>query len=209
MARGNEPNRLGRPMASSAAETRDRLMEESRRSFATLGYEGTTNRAIADAVGITTGAIYHYFPSKVDMYSAVYAEVQELLFSAMESAAKRERGFVAKLTACLRVLVAITESNASLAGFVVGVASDAQRHPEVLKAIQPHRDRAVAFYRAMAREAIAQGEVQAGVSETMLADLVLVIVTGMSRHAALFDDNDRTRVVVDGIERLGLGRLLN
>jgi AcrR family transcriptional regulator len=208
MASGDEPKRLGRPLASSALETRERLMEEARRSFANLGYEGTTNRAIADAVGITTGAIYHYFPSKVDMYSAVYAEVQDVLFSAMEIAARKERGFVNKVTACMRALVAITESNASLAGFVVGVTSDAQRHPEVQKAIQPVRDRATAFYRSLAREAISAGEVQDGVTQDVLADLVLVLVAGLARHAALFDDNNRTRRVVEGVERLSLGNLL-
>lgn len=208
MVSGDEPKRLGRPLASSAVETRERLMEEARKSFATLGYEGTTNRAIADAVGITTGAIYHYFPSKVEMYSAVYAEVQGVLFSAMEKAAAKEKGFVNKLAACMRALVTITESNASLAGFVVGVTSDAQRHPEVLKAVQPHRDRAVAFYKTLAREAIASGEVVSGVSEDVLADLVLVLVTGLSRHAAIMDDNARTRAVAETIERFALGTLL-
>jgi AcrR family transcriptional regulator len=204
----DEPKRLGRPVASSAPETRDRLMEEARKSFALFGYEGTTNRAIADAVGITTGAIYHYFPSKVDLYSAVYGEVQDVLFSAMERAAAMERGFVKKVAACLRALVVICESNASLAGFVVGVTSDAQRHPEVLKAVQPHRDRAEAFYKSLARDAIAAGEVVAGVAEEVLSDIVLVLVTGVARHAAITDDNARTRAVAEGIERLTLGTLL-
>jgi len=208
MAMSDEPRRLGRPLASNALDTRDRLMEEARKSFANLGYEGTTNRSIADAVGITTGAIYHYFPSKVELYSAVYAEVQDVLFAAMEGAAKKERGFVNKLAVCMRALVEITESNASLAGFVVGVTSDAQRHPEVLKAIQPHRDRATVFYKLLAREALASGEVQSGVSEEVLADLALVLVTGLARHAAIFDDNARTRAVVGGIERFALGKLL-
>ena len=207
MAGSETPKRVGRPAAANAAETRERLMDEAQRSFANLGYEGTTNRAIAEAVGITTGAIYHYFPSKVDMYSAVYAEVQEVLFAAMEQAARGEHGFAGKLSACLRAIVAITKSNTSLAGFVVGVASDAQRHPEVQKAVQPHRDRAFEFYRSLARDALAAGEVRPGVTEDVLADLVLVVMTGLSRHAAMFDDNERTSAVVGGIERLVSGTM--
>lgn len=199
--------RVGRPAAANAAETRERLMNEAQRSFANLGYEGTTNRAIAEAVGITTGAIYHYFPSKVEMYSAVYADVQEVLFAAMEEAAQGERGFAGKLSACLRAIVTLTKSNTSLAGFVVGVASDAQRHPEVLRAVQPHRARAFEFYRSLAREAMSGDEVQQGVTEEVLTDLVLVVMTGLSRHAAMFDDNERTRRLVDGIERLVAGTM--
>jgi hypothetical protein len=70
------------------------------------------------------------------------------------------------------------------------------------------RDRATAFYRSLAREAISAGEVQDGVTQDVLADLVLVLVTGLARHAALFDDNNRTRRVVEGVERLSLGNLL-
>ena len=40
-----------------------------------------------------------------------------------------------------------------------------------------------------------------------IADLVLVVMTGLSRHAAMFDDNERTRAVVGGIERLVAGTM--
>ena len=70
--------KLGRPCAVDPGETRKRLILEARRLFAEIGYDATTNRLVADAVGITTGAIYHYFPSKKEMYIAAYAEVQEV-----------------------------------------------------------------------------------------------------------------------------------
>ena len=66
--------KLGRPCDTDAGETRKLLVKEARRSFADVGYDATTNRALAQAAGITTGAIYHYFPSKLDMYVAAYAE---------------------------------------------------------------------------------------------------------------------------------------
>ncbi len=49
--------KLGRPFDTDAGETRKLLVKEARRSFADVGYDATTNRALAQAVGITTGAI--------------------------------------------------------------------------------------------------------------------------------------------------------
>ena len=49
--------------------------------FARDGYEATTNRSIAKASGITSGAIYHYFDSKAELYAAVYEEVYDRVFA--------------------------------------------------------------------------------------------------------------------------------
>jgi len=48
--------------------------------FAQRGYEGTTNRAIADGCGLTGAAIYHYFDSKAELYAAVYEAVFARVF---------------------------------------------------------------------------------------------------------------------------------
>ena len=78
--------KLGRPCSVDPGETRKRLILEARRLFAEIGYDATTNRLVADAVGITTGAIYHYFPSKKDLYIAAFAEVQDMVYGALETA---------------------------------------------------------------------------------------------------------------------------
>ena len=62
------------------AETRRRILDVARQSFAELGYGGTTNRHIATKAGITTGALYHYFDSKLDLYLAVQQYVDEVAF---------------------------------------------------------------------------------------------------------------------------------
>ena len=60
--------RLGRPFQSDAVETRTRILREARLAFTTRGYDNTTNREISAGAGITAAAIYHYFPSKVDLF---------------------------------------------------------------------------------------------------------------------------------------------
>ena len=47
-------------------------MTAALKMFAERGYEGTSNKAIAEAAGLSTPAlIYHYFPSKTDLLRAV------------------------------------------------------------------------------------------------------------------------------------------
>ena len=85
-------SKLGRPIGCEGADTRNRLLVEARRSFATEGFDATTNKSLAKAAGITTAAIYHYFPSKVDMYVAVLPignQIGRILLTIAESAVER------------------------------------------------------------------------------------------------------------------------
>ena len=99
--------KLGRPCSVDPGETRKRLILEARRLFAEIGYDATTNRLVADAVGITTGAIYHYFPSKKDLYIAAFAEVQGLVYDALEAAVVNQDTFSEKFSSILDELAKI------------------------------------------------------------------------------------------------------
>ena len=54
--------------------------------FASQGYDGTTNRAIAEAGGLSGAAIYHYFDSKAELYAAVYEAVFDRVFAELDRA---------------------------------------------------------------------------------------------------------------------------
>jgi hypothetical protein len=63
MATRAQPRRLGRPPAVDSTVTRGRILTAARRSFATRGYDATTNRDIAQmyfeaikwSLGLTEG----------------------------------------------------------------------------------------------------------------------------------------------------------
>jgi TetR/AcrR family transcriptional regulator, cholesterol catabolism regulator len=52
---------------------REVLISEAARLFASKGYENTSMRDIAAAIGILPGSLYHHFPSKEDLFVAVYS----------------------------------------------------------------------------------------------------------------------------------------
>jgi AcrR family transcriptional regulator len=60
--RGNKQNDQMR------AEALARISEAALRIFSDYGYNGATMRQIASAAGLSTGLVYHYFPSKEKVF---------------------------------------------------------------------------------------------------------------------------------------------
>jgi AcrR family transcriptional regulator len=55
-----------------ALPTRDALMRAGRRAFAERGYAGSRLADISGHAGLTTGAFYRHFPSKIDFFRSLF-----------------------------------------------------------------------------------------------------------------------------------------
>jgi AcrR family transcriptional regulator len=62
---------------SQAAATRDALVKAARQLFATHGFHETGTTAVAALAGVTRGALQHHFPSKEDLFLAVFTQIEE------------------------------------------------------------------------------------------------------------------------------------
>jgi len=67
--------RAGRP--PTLAAPRERILEEAAELFARSGYDGSSISDLAGAIGVSKAAIYHYYPTKQDIYDAIILEVLE------------------------------------------------------------------------------------------------------------------------------------
>ena len=87
MRRGRKP---GSPNSNTPgdASRREELLRTAARLFVDKGFEATTTRDIADAVGMRSGSPFYHFRSKQDLLKAAMAEGLETgyrsLLSAME-----------------------------------------------------------------------------------------------------------------------------
>lgn len=79
--------RLVSARPSTGRDTRRRILDEAAILFRDRGYDVTTMRAIADRVGITSGALYWHFPSKAD-----------ILFTFLEQSVTEALGEIEKAT---------------------------------------------------------------------------------------------------------------
>ena len=197
--------RLGRPPASSSTETRERLVEVARRFFAESGYEATTNRALAEEAGITTGAIYHYFDSKLAIYKAVFEDVRSLVYRELEQASTTADTFVGKLEAVLERAHALNRTDPSLALFLGAARVDARRHPEIAGALMADWSMARnGFFAGMVDVGIASGEIAPGLRDAAIM-LISVITVGLTD--AVSDDPATHRLAVNGVVALLKGEL--
>ncbi|NUP29345.1 MAG: TetR/AcrR family transcriptional regulator [Nocardia sp.] len=76
--------------AQQREQTRRTLLHESRRLFATKGYAAVGLSEIVAAAGVTKGALYHSFDSKLALFRAVLADVQNEVGARVAAAADAE-----------------------------------------------------------------------------------------------------------------------
>ena len=201
--------RLGRPPASSGAQTEARIIDAARRCFADLGYAATTNREIADDAGITTGAIYHYFESKQALFERVFTQVEELVSEHL-SAAWRGAGdeFAPRMRAVLEASVALNREDASLARFLVTVPTECRRRPELaglLRALNGYQER---VFGPVVDDGIARGELPADVGRSTLLNVIGVVLVGLADISANFSSSEQHAANADVVGRLFEGTLI-
>jgi len=76
--------RAGRP--PTLAAPRERILEEAARLFARCGYESSSVADLAAAIGVSKAAIYHYYPTKQDIYDAIILDVLRGMTDAVSQA---------------------------------------------------------------------------------------------------------------------------
>ncbi len=77
--------------AEQVAQTRAALVAAGRQLFGTKGFAATSVEDIARAARVTTGALYHHFPTKAAVFEAVFEQVHaEMLVATAEASAAAE-----------------------------------------------------------------------------------------------------------------------
>ncbi len=200
--------KLGRPRDVDSSETRNNLLDVARRIFARDGYGATTNRSIASEVGITTGAIYHYFPSKAELYAEVYEEVQHVVYDRFELVLAEPGTLTDRFSRALDAAVELNRSDSSIAGFVVTVPSEMQRHPELAELLVPIRNRTATFIGRLVAEAVEAGEFLEGVNSAAVEDLLNAVLSGLAIFSTVTGDVERHRQAVTALQRFLAGELV-
>jgi AcrR family transcriptional regulator len=197
--------KLGRPPESNSIETRKRILDVARHAFAELGWEATTNKYVADKAGMTSGSLYHYFDSKLEMYLSVYDAAQELVRREFRAAAGTSDTFVGQFEAMLEMAYRLNEQDPSLARFLGSSRVDVTRHAELDKAIRRRRYAAEEIVVGLVDTGIASGEITPSRRAEVTA-LVRAIMVGL--NDAVSDDLAQQRAAIDGVRSLLEGRLI-
>ena len=74
--------------AEQVAQTRAALVAAGRRLFGEHGFRATSVEDLAAEARLTTGALYHHFPTKTALFEAVFVQAHTDLMTASTNAAK-------------------------------------------------------------------------------------------------------------------------
>src|SRR5579862_7492008 len=72
--------------AEQVAQTRAALVQAGRTVFGTKGFAATSVEDLARAARVTTGALYHHFPTKAALFEAVFEQVHAEMLVASAAA---------------------------------------------------------------------------------------------------------------------------
>ena len=78
--------------AKDAAQTRADILAKARDLFARDGYAATSAREISAAAGVTVGAMFHHFDSKLHLFECVFESLEMELDSNARAASNPEHG---------------------------------------------------------------------------------------------------------------------
>jgi len=167
-------------------------------AFAELGYAATTYRLLADRAGLAPSAIYNYFSSKAELYSAVHREVQfetyaEWILPAIAGA----QTFAAQIDALLASFVAMNAQAPDAARFQAAARIDTARHADLARVSEGLPTQRRALFATMVDLGISTGELSAAARPTALA-MLEALTLGLVELSA---DPVTHRLAVDGFRR--------
>jgi AcrR family transcriptional regulator len=178
--------RLGRPKATSSAQTRQRLLRAARQCFAELGYEGASNKAIAQAAGLTAAAIYNYVPSKRDLYVATVEDAFAAIMPGMHDSIAGHTTFRSALEALLRGWVRLHAADPSVAHFLAVLPVELQRVDGLAEAVAGSTGQFVELLVGIL--ALADGALTDEIPQGWVLSMLLACFMGMLQMATMTEE---------------------
>jgi AcrR family transcriptional regulator len=199
-------SRLGRPPATDSADTRRRILDVSRVVFANRGFDAATNRDLAAGAGLTSGAMYHYFGSKVHLYVAVHDDVQTTVYQRFLEAIDGWATFAGQLEAVLDAAHHMNAEDPSLAQFLGSVRVDIRRSPTLRDALLHSASTREAFFDKIIGLGVQSGVVDPS-RRAQVSALVLTVLIGL--NDAMSRSTATHRLAVEAIKQLLAGTLID
>ncbi len=173
-----------------------RIISVAAELFALKGYGIVTNKDVARAAGISTGALYYYFSSKLDMYVEVFWSLQARVDERIDRAMKGVDTLDGRLRAILEVAYSLNAEDPSIARFQGTARVDRIRHPELQEAIPNPPGEGARVMERLIADGVKTGEVTLERRNQVRA-VVRTIFVGLIDSQS--DDLERHRQAIDGL----------
>ncbi len=96
---------MARRTADEAERTRQDILGAARRLFTDQGYAATSTTAVAEAAGVTRGAVYHHFADKAALFREVFTQLDTELDDTVNRAARAQDSALGAFAAGCRAML--------------------------------------------------------------------------------------------------------
>ena len=162
--------------------------------FATKGLAQTTTAEIARAAGISTGALFHYFPSKRAVFLALFEADREEWDEAFADALAADDPWAGLMSVVDRL--AAEAAHPAVTGLIVEILAQAHRDPEVADLVADGDRRMMRRIGDLIDRLRERGSADPGMPTATAARWVLTITDGFHTRGYPEPDRDRTAEVV-------------
>jgi AcrR family transcriptional regulator len=170
------------------SERRTQILDGARRAFAEHGYEGATVARLEEAVGLSRGAIFNYFPSKEDLFVEL----------AMEDTARMSEVWIDQgLEGVVRVVL---ELDPAWLGVYLELIRRLRTDPEFKRRIEERQQEVIPLNRARAVEAQRSGELRDDIEAKDLGAFVNLVLNGLALLRAQGEEPPSPELVVGLLE---------
>ncbi|MGI9643835.1 MAG: TetR/AcrR family transcriptional regulator [Ilumatobacteraceae bacterium] len=197
--------RRGRPPATDSQQTWRAILDSARRLFGERGYGAVTNKDVANDAGITTGALYHYVESKLDLYVAVDVDLQENVYARFVDAVASTETFAGKLDAVLEAAHDMAAEDETVVYFIGAVRTDMRRFPEISERLSKAVHAREQFFVDLVDVGIGTGEIDPA-DRALVAEFIRTILLGLT--AGSTPSLEHHRQAIDGVKALLRGDLI-
>ncbi len=171
---------MPRVVAEYKEQAKERIAEAGYQVFSQKGFHDTTMDDIAERIGVSKAALYQYFKSKEDLYSAIltarFQSMADMLSSTLTGGSFEE--------CCQEFLDGLIKNSSGL-GLGFEIVSEATRNPALAKVTREYYHQTAEAIRECLEEWKKRGALKKDLDAHLFADGLVAFYDGMMVRLAI------------------------
>jgi AcrR family transcriptional regulator len=166
--------------AQHSAETREGIVSAALRLFAERGFASASIAGIAEAAGITKGAIYWHFDSKDALFKAILDQIRHDWQDVVRNPLEREPDPLRKIELLFDQYALFLKREPEVCLFLQRVLLEPEG--DYAKQVARVFDRTQAFVAGILEDAKRAGQLDSQLDSAIVARTILISLTGVTAH---------------------------
>ncbi len=167
-------------------QTRQRIIKAATQLFARKGFYGTSIAHLAQAVGLTKGALYHHFESKDALFFAVIASVRDDWNREVALDVVQGEDAITRLSILLDEHTRLLNENDMLCLVLSSLMTEMEdANPEYAAVIQEMYAELIGFIERIIQKGQASGEIRSDLDARLSAFSIVGVLRGIGCYPVL------------------------